>query len=119
MPSAHPTHYSCAGMGTKRLQRRAQHAMQYLAAAHIDLRLWLTGKSDPELPPLRMRFVGMGDFRAIGEEMAGLLVRVGGLRPTDRVLDIGSGIGRVAIPLTHVLDRATTYDGFDVVERGV
>jgi len=106
-------------MGTKRLRRRARHALEYLAAAHIDLRLWLTGKTDPELPPLRMRFVGMGDFRAIGEEMADLLVRVGGLRPSDRVLDIGSGIGRVAIPLTRVLEPAATYDGFDVVKRGV
>ncbi len=106
-------------MGTKRLRRRAQHALEYLAAAHIDLRLWLTGKTDRELPPLRMRFVGMGDFRAIGEELLDLLVQYGGLRRTDRVLDIGSGIGRVAIPLTRYLDPAATYDGFDVVKRGI
>src|SRR6185503_10967146 len=106
-------------MGTKRLRRQARTALEYLAAAHIDLRLWLTGKADPELPPLRMRFVGMGDFREIGEEMASLLVRVGGLCPGDRVLDIGSGIGRVAIPLTRILDPAASYDGFDVVKRGV
>src|SRR5262245_59442347 len=106
-------------MGTKRLRRRARHALEYLAAAHIDLRLWLTGKSDPELPPLRMRFVGMGDFRAIGEELLNLLVRYGGLRRTDRVLDVGCGIGRVAVPLTRYLDPAATYDGFDVVRRGI
>jgi SAM-dependent methyltransferase len=106
-------------MGTKQLRRRARHALDYLAAAHIDLRLWLTGKSDPELPPLRMRFVGMGDFREIGEELAGLLVRYGGLRPADRVLDIGCGIGRVAIPLTRILDSGATYDGFDIVKRGI
>ena len=106
-------------MGTKRLRRRARGALEYLAAAHIDFRLWLTGKSDPELPPLRMRFVGMGDFRAIGEEMRGLLARVGGLRRTDRVLDIGCGIGRVAIPLTRSLDPSATYDGFDIVKKGI
>jgi SAM-dependent methyltransferase len=106
-------------MGTKRLRRRARHALEYLAAAHIDLRLWLTGKSDPELPPLRLRFVGMGDFRAIGEEMLNLLVHYGGLRRSDRVLDIGCGIGRVAIPMTRYLDREATYDGFDIVERGI
>lgn len=106
-------------MGTKRLRRRARHALEYLAAAHIDLRLWLTGKADPELPPLRMRFVGMGDFRAIGEELLNLLVQYGGLRRTDRVLDIGCGIGRVAIPLTRYLDASATYDGFDVVRSGI
>jgi SAM-dependent methyltransferase len=106
-------------MGTKRLRRRARRAFDYLAAAHIDLRLWLTGKSDPELPPLRMRFVGTGDFRSIGEEMLDLLVRYGSLRTTDRVLDIGSGIGRVAIPLTRYLDPGATYDGFDIVRSGI
>jgi ubiquinone/menaquinone biosynthesis C-methylase UbiE len=104
-------------MGTKRLRRRVRHVLDWLAAAHIDLRLWLTGKADPELPPLRLRFVGIGDFRAVGDELKDLLVRFG-LKPGDRVLDIGSGVGRVAIPLTRYLD-AGTYDGFDVVRRGV
>jgi SAM-dependent methyltransferase len=105
-------------MGTKRLRRHVRHVLDWLAAAHIDLRLWLTGKSDPELPPLRLRFVGVGDFRDVGEELKGLLVRFG-LKPNDRVLDIGSGVGRVAIPLTHYLAASGTYDGFDVVRRGV
>src|SRR5512132_200266 len=106
-------------MGTKRLRRRGARAWEYLKAAHIDFRLWLTGKGDPELPPLRMRFVGMGDFRAIGEELLNLLVHYGSLRRTDRVLDIGCGIGRVAIPLTRYLEPTATYDGFDVVKRGI
>jgi SAM-dependent methyltransferase len=105
-------------MGTKRLRRRARRGIDWLAAAYIDLRLWLTGKTDPELPPLRLRFVGSGDFRAVGEELKTLLVRFG-LKPGDRVLDIGSGVGRVAIPLTRYLDAGGTYDGFDVVRRGV
>jgi SAM-dependent methyltransferase len=101
----------------KRLWRRVREFWSYLFAAHLDVRLWLTGKTDPELPPLRLRFVGMGDFRAIGEEMVDLLVRYGGLRKSDRVLDIGSGVGRVAIPLTRYLE--STYDGFDIVRSGV
>lgn len=105
-------------MGTKRLRRRIRQLIEWLAAAHIDLRLWLTGKTDWELPPLRLRFVGMGDFRAVGDELKELLVRFG-LKPSDRVLDIGSGVGRIAIPLTRYLDRTGSYDGFDVVRRGV
>ncbi len=105
-------------MGTKRLRRRVRHVLDWVAAAHIDLRLKLTGKTDPELPPLRLRFVGVGDFRKVGDELRDLLVRFG-LKPSDRVLDIGSGVGRVAIPLTRFLAAGGTYDGFDVVRRGV
>ncbi|MDP9361351.1 MAG: class I SAM-dependent methyltransferase [Acidobacteriota bacterium] len=105
-------------MGTKRLRRRVRHALEWLAEARTDLWLWLNRKSDRELPPRRLRFVGAGDFRAVGDELKELLIRFG-LKPSDRVLDIGSGVGRVAIPLTHYLDGAARYDGFDVVKRGV
>jgi len=91
--------------------------LQYLHSAYIDLRLFLTGKSDPELPPMRLRFVGAGDFRYVGDNLVNVLTTIGGLKPKDRVLDIGSGVGRVALPLTKVLTG--TYDGFDVVRSGV
>jgi SAM-dependent methyltransferase len=107
-------------MGTKQWRRRVRRGLDYLAATHVDFRLWLTGKADPELPPLRrLQFVGAGDFRAIGEELLDLLVHHGGLRRTERVLDIGCGIGRVAIPLTRYLEPPATYDGFDIVRSGI
>ncbi|HJQ41339.1 MAG TPA: class I SAM-dependent methyltransferase [Thermoanaerobaculia bacterium] len=91
--------------------------MKYLHAAYIDLRLWLTGKSEKGLPPLRLRDVGGGDFKRIGEELAALLIRHG-LKPEHRVLDIGCGVGRVALPLTRHLTTGT-YDGFDIVKRWI
>lgn len=91
---------------------------RYLFAAYIDFRLFLTGKAERGLPPLRLRDVGQGDFRAIGEGLASLLVRHG-LQPQHRVLDIGCGVGRVAIPLTHVIASQGSYDGFDIVKRWV
>jgi SAM-dependent methyltransferase len=106
-------------MHTKRLRRRVRRAIDYLKAAHIDLRLWLTGKTDPEIPPLRLQIVGFGDFRRMGEELARLLIGAGGLRPADRVLDIGCGIGRVALPLTRYLQPPATYDGFDVMKAAI
>jgi SAM-dependent methyltransferase len=90
---------------------------RYLHAAYIDLRLFLSGKSEKGLPPLRLRDVGQGDFRAIGESLAAMLVRHG-LRASHRVLDIGSGVGRVAIPLTKVLTGGS-YDGLDIVPSWV
>lgn len=91
--------------------------MSYLHAAYIDLRLFLTGKREKDLPPLRLRDVGGGDFRKIGEDLAALLVRHG-LKPEHRVLDIGCGVGRVALPLTRHITTGT-YDGFDIVKRWI
>ncbi|WP_431322884.1 class I SAM-dependent methyltransferase [Rhizobium sp. YTU87027] len=65
-------------------------------------------------------FVGDGDFRAIGAEFLGYFIRIGGLREDSRVLDIGCGIGRMAVPLTQYLDPQTSrYDGIDPVEGGI
>ena len=65
-------------------------------------------------------FVGDGDYRAIGLEYLGHFVHIGGLKRTHRVLDIGCGIGRMAVPLTQYLDpRAGTYEGVDPVNEGI
>ncbi|MCB8821415.1 class I SAM-dependent methyltransferase [Microvirga rosea] len=65
-------------------------------------------------------FVGDGDYRAIGAEYLGHFVRLGGLRRSDRVLDIGCGIGRMAVPLTQYLDgEAGSYEGIDPVREGI
>jgi SAM-dependent methyltransferase len=71
------------------------------------------------LPPEEMNFVGGGDFDAMGREFLRYFVEFGGLKPHHRVLDVGSGIGRMARPLTTYLDRAGSYEGFDVVGVGI
>ena len=96
---------------------RLHWKLRWLHGALDDLQLFVTGKRDRDLPPMRLRFVGAGDFRAVGDEMVKLLTTVGGLQASDRVLDIGCGVGRVALPLTRVL--TSTYDGFDVVKSAV
>lgn len=71
-------------------------------------------------PPPDLTDVGDGDFRAIGAEFLRHFVRIGGLRSTDRVVDLGCGIGRMAVPLTQFLDEAGEgYDGFDVVKPAI
>lgn len=70
-------------------------------------------------PTIDSIFVGDGDYRAIGTEFLGHLVRLGGILPDDRVLDIGSGIGRIAVPLTQYLTPGAAYWGVDPVADGV
>lgn len=72
------------------------------------------------VPPEGMHNIGDGDFRAIGAEFLGHFVRIGGLRPTDAVLDIGCGLGRMALPLTQYLQAPKgRYHGIDVVADGI
>ena len=75
-----------------------------------DVRRRLRGE---RTPPLGLSFVGHGDFEAVGLEFVSYFKELGGLRPGDRVLDLGCGIGRMALPLTGYLEGGS-YAGFDV-----
>jgi len=46
------------------------------------------------------------------------LIELGELKPTHTVLDVGCGIGRVAIPLTKFLSEGMYY-GFDIVPSAI
>jgi SAM-dependent methyltransferase len=71
-------------------------------------------------PPRRLaRQSGAGDFLAIGELWRDRLQRWAGLRPTDRVLEVGCGIGRIAVGLASYLEAPGSYDAFDVDRRAV
>lgn len=108
------------------LRRRLRTELEYIRlvrpqafvrAAVLDTRDAMLGRRDPLTPPRRLGFVGSGDYRTAGDELRRLFVDLGGLRPDDDVLDIGSGVGRGAIGLTGWLRGR--YEGIDVVRRGV
>jgi SAM-dependent methyltransferase len=94
--------------------RRARYATALIADA------WdtLLGRRGPLNPPRRLAvFVGAGDFQQMGKDFSRFFIELGGLRADDDVLDIGSGIGRMAVPLVDYLDGR--YEGFDIVPSGV
>jgi ubiquinone/menaquinone biosynthesis C-methylase UbiE len=64
-------------------------------------------------PPKSLSFVGRGDFHQAGDEYLGHFQELGGLVPGDAILDMGCGIGRMAIPLMDFVDGGS-YAGFDV-----
>jgi ubiquinone/menaquinone biosynthesis C-methylase UbiE len=78
----------------------------------------LSGKRDKFTPPRRLIFIGGGDFRKIGDEFFKYFVELGGLKPDHKVLDVGCGIGRMAVPLTKFLTNGS-YEGFDIVHKGI
>jgi SAM-dependent methyltransferase len=94
-------------------------ALRYGAGGGLDAVDRLRGRDAGMIPPRRKRFVGTGDFLGTGREFLEYFRTIGGLHPTDAVLDIGSGIGRMAIPLTGYLRPPGSYEGFDIVPSGV
>lgn len=99
-----------AGLGRAELDEAALSALQRTLATNRFL----------PAPPPGMHDVGDGDFRAIGAEFLGHFVRYGELRPSETVLDIGCGLGRMAIPLTQYLQAPEgAYRGVDIVASAI
>jgi len=92
--------------------------LKYIYYSGLDVLDLVTFKRDKNYPPHRLNFVGSADFKNVGDEFAEHFKTLGGLKPTDRVLDIGCGIGRMAIPLTGYLAEGK-YEGFDIDKRGI
>ena len=75
---------------------------------------------DPTIKiPEGMDFVGGGDFVATGKEFLGHFRELCDLRPDEQLLDVGCGIGRMAVPLTGYLNARGSYHGIDVVAKGI
>src|SRR5712671_5833105 len=70
-------------------------------------------------PPKSLIFVGDGDFEQAGREFRRYFIELANLQPHDRVLDVGCGIGRMAVPLTDYMSQEGEYWGFDIVRSGI
>ncbi|MGX5735462.1 class I SAM-dependent methyltransferase [Bosea thiooxidans] len=53
------------------------------------------------------------DYKATGQDQLEFMTELAGLTPDQDVLDIGCGVGRLAMPLTNYLSDRGSYDGFD------
>jgi SAM-dependent methyltransferase len=101
-----------------RARRRLRHnpvarSLRAAVLTGVDGLEQLVVRRDADCPPRRLRGVGAGDFRAVGNALVDQLVLTAGLRPDHHVIDIGCGSGRLALPLTNFLRRGR-YEGFDI-----
>ena len=98
---------------------RARSILRRIYYDSLDILDIITFRRNKLIPPRRDIFVGDGNFKKIGEEFLKYFINIGGLQPDHHVLDIGSGIGRMALPLTKYLSPEGKYDGIEIVSKGV
>lgn len=106
----------CAGRGERGLSA-ASRACTIVRMPNLLDRL----NSLPMPSPAQARKIG-GDetnFRSVGVTLAEALQRFAGLKPESRVLEIGCGYGRVALPLTQIMDSRGSYEGIDVIREAI
>ncbi len=74
------------------------------------------------VPPVKMMFDGPGEQKTFiqnGRKYLRYFIQLCDLQPSEAILDVGSGIGRKAIPLTAYLNKDGRYEGIEIVEAGV
>lgn len=76
--------------------------MRYIICFLKDIINFIRGCTDPLTPPTRLMFDGPSDsliFKKNGEEFLRYFIELGNLKPNEKILDVGCGIGRKTIPL--------------------
>jgi SAM-dependent methyltransferase len=94
---------------------RIQGPRQYATNLFLDAGDFLLNRTRSDEPPRRLNISGTGSFRELGDHNVFLCREYGNLRATDRVLDIGCGIGRTALALARFLEPPGSYVGLDTV----
>jgi ubiquinone/menaquinone biosynthesis C-methylase UbiE len=74
------------------------------------------------IPPLELMHdgpVGFEEFKTNGQEFFRYYTELCHLKPYERMLDVGCGIGRKTFLLTSYLNAEGGYEGLDIVKTGV
>ncbi|HEX6388809.1 MAG TPA: methyltransferase domain-containing protein, partial [Solirubrobacteraceae bacterium] len=98
---------------------QARRLARYARYGPADLLDAVRGRRADLVPPRRLDFVGRTGFEEMGQHFLRHFIALGGLTPDDEVLDVGCGIGRMAVPLTGYLAPDARYAGFDIVPEGI
>lgn len=113
-------HYTRGKSALVRAAALAYRRSKYAVAAPVVSAImthptWLDGG---DAPPKALNYAADGDFVSQGDELVRTLQWDFSLSDGQRILDIGSGIGRIATAL-HRAKRDVRYAGFDIVKYGV
>jgi len=102
------------------LPRQLRWILRKMYLAPVDLADRLLGRHDPGLPSKAQIFTGgVLDFAASGRGTLETIRSVTDMNPSSHILDVGCGIGRLAIAMPEFLDANGGYEGFDIVPEGI
>lgn len=101
------------------MREALQHALK-----KTQNRYWLArfGRKTGLVPPPELMHDGpqsYKEFKQNGEEFLRYYLTLCDLKPHERMLDVGSGIGRKTLPLVGYLNELGGYDGLELVKSGV
>jgi SAM-dependent methyltransferase len=100
-------------------RRAAQLSRRFVANELLDFADTVRLQRDPMVPRRNAFWTGNGDYIKAGDLFLSYFIELGGLRTHHRVLDVGSGQGRMARPLTGYLGPDGSYEGLEIVKAGV
>jgi len=102
------------------LPRSVRWALRKLFFLPFDLVERILGKREDMVPPKSAIFTGaVDDFKSSGQAQFEHMVAFAGLTPASKVLDVGCGFGRLAVPLTAYLSQDGGYHGMDIVPAAI
>ncbi len=82
-------------------------------------RIYDTIKAKKKIKPKQEPNINSGDADVIGKEFLNYFIKLGELKSTDQVLDVGSGYGRMAVALSSFLSSEGSYEGIEIIPKGV
>lgn len=80
------------------LNSTQRQLLRRLVFLPYDLSLKLVGKQQNLVPDKGLIFTGQGDFTAEGKKFMQFFIEYGQLKPHHKIIEVGSGIGRMAMP---------------------
>ena len=102
------------------LPRQLRWILRKMYLAPVDLADRWLGRHDPGLPPKAHMFTGAPmDFAASGRRTLETICSITGANPSSHILEVGCGIGRLAIAMPDFLGANGGYEGFDIVPEGI